>query len=66
MTLEKSFDDVIEELESKLSKSDIKTCQETAQLSEFHGVTYQGAYITALMQKLNSNTGGNYNGREQT
>ena len=61
--LENSFDDVIEALESKLSKEDIKYCRDTAELSAFHipNITYRGAYITALMQKLNSNTGGKYN-----
>lgn len=61
MTLEKSFDETIKELEAKLSKSDIQKCRESARLFEFQeGTTYQGAYITAMLQKVELNTRGDY------
>ena len=57
MTLEKSFDETIKKLEAKLTKPDITRCQETARLSSFYtSITYRGAYITALMQKIQLNT----------
>jgi len=35
-------------------------CQETAIFTHFYqgNVTYEGAYVTAMLQKLNSKTGG--------
>lgn len=57
MTLEKQFDTTIEKLEARLPPSDIQRCQETARLTAFYmeSVTYRGAYITALMQKIQLN-----------
>lgn len=64
MTLEQSFDNVIKELEAKLTESDIKRCQETARLCEVNsGITYKGAYITTLLQKVELNTRGEYDRR---
>ena len=64
MTIKKDLWDEIVTLEEKLPEADIQRCKETARLTHFHQkeITYEGAYVTALMQKVESNTGGVYEG----
>ena len=64
MKQERTFESETAKLEAQLSEADIKGCRDSAELCEFHekGVSYQSAYIIALMQQVAINTTGDYNG----